>query len=235
MSIISRFSDMGDHAVVGGNERDALAQTLLDVGPEAPTLCTGWTAQDICIHLVIFERRPDAWFGHLTGDRHDAARRYYDGMIQVERQRPWPELVQRLRSGPRFGPLALDAIRDRMFLREYTIHHEDVRRANGMTPRTGIDGIQEAAWSKLPGFARIIAPKDLGVQAVWPGHGSQQLREGDTTVTITGEPLEILLHVFGRPQVAQVELAGSDADLERFGPGELVSRPALPRMRTTSG
>ena len=229
MSTLSRFTDMRNHAQVGATERDALARTLLEVGPDAPTLCVGWSARDICIHLVIFERRPDAWFGHLMGDRNDTARRYYDGMVERVRSREWTALVEQLRRGPRFGPLALDGVRDRMFLREYTIHHEDVRRANSLPPRTDIEGIQTAVWSKLPGFARLTEPADLGVQAVWPGRSSQTLRAGTPSVTLTGEPLEVLLYMFGRQQVAQVEIGGAPEDVARFGTGAMVSRPALPR------
>ncbi|MCW2529465.1 MAG: hypothetical protein JWM76_4325 [Pseudonocardiales bacterium] len=234
--MLSRFADMRTQAETGAAEREAFARTLLEVGPDVTTLCAGWSARDVCIHLVIFERRPDAWFGHIMGDRNERARRYYDGMVDRERARSWTSLVDRFRAGPKVGPLALDSIRNRMFLREYTIHHEDVRRANGMAARTGIDPIQEAVWSKLPGFVRLTQPADLGVKASWPGRAEQTLREGEpavnavNAVTLTGEPLEILLYMFGRPQVAEVEIGGAPEDVVRFGTGAMVSRPALPRM-----
>jgi uncharacterized protein (TIGR03085 family) len=214
----------------GAAEREAFAKTLLEVGPDAPSCCEGWSARDVCIHLVLFERRPDAWFGHLMGDHNEQARQYYDGMVEHERDRSWPSLVDRFRAGPSFGPLALNAVRNRMFLREYTIHHEDVRRANGMPRRTDIDAIQEAMWSKLPGFIRIVRPSDLGVDAVWPGRDQTTLRQGNSVVTLTGEPLEILLLIFGRTSVAQVEKTGSPDALRRFGTIDGAKRPSLPRM-----
>jgi uncharacterized protein (TIGR03085 family) len=228
--MLSRFADMRTQAETGAAEREAFARTLLEVGPDVTTLCAGWSARDVCIHLVIFERRPDAWFGHIMGDRNERARRYYDGMVERERARSWRSLVDRFRAGPKFGPLALDSVRNRMFLREYTIHHEDVRRANGMKIRTDIDPIQEAVWSKLPGFIRLTQPAELGVRTIWPGRAEQTLREGEPAVTLTGEPLEILLYMFGRPQVAEVQIGGAPADVARFGTGAMVSRPALLRM-----
>jgi len=230
MSMASRFADMYGHDRTGAAEREAFAETLLEVGPDAPSCCEGWSARDVCIHLVLFERRPDAWFGHMMGDHNERARRYYDGMVQRERERDWPGLVRRFRAGPSVGPLALGAVRNRMFLREYTIHHEDVRRANGMPPRTGIDLVQEAMWSKLPGFVRIVRPSDVGIEAVWPDRDRATLRHGEPAVTLTGEPLEILLLIFGRTSVARVDKSGPPDAVDRFGMIDTAKRPALPRM-----
>ncbi|WP_010474195.1 maleylpyruvate isomerase family mycothiol-dependent enzyme, partial [Streptomyces somaliensis] len=46
-------------------ERLVLADLLEAVGPEAPTLCDGWTTRDLAAHLVVRERRPDAAAGVL--------------------------------------------------------------------------------------------------------------------------------------------------------------------------
>lgn len=35
-------------------------------GPDAPTLCEGWTARDLAAHLVVRERRLDAAPGILV-------------------------------------------------------------------------------------------------------------------------------------------------------------------------
>jgi len=41
---------------------------LLDkTGPDAPTLCSGWTTGDLAAHLVLREHRPDAAAGVLGG------------------------------------------------------------------------------------------------------------------------------------------------------------------------
>ena len=44
-------------------ERRRFADELLAVGPDAPTLCTGWAARDLAAHVVLRDRRPDAMPG----------------------------------------------------------------------------------------------------------------------------------------------------------------------------
>ena len=41
-------------------EREALADALASAGPDAPTLCEGWTAHDLAAHLIAREHRPDS-------------------------------------------------------------------------------------------------------------------------------------------------------------------------------
>ena len=47
-------------------ERAALVQTMTATGPDAPTLCEGWTTKDLAAHLVIRERRLDATPGIMV-------------------------------------------------------------------------------------------------------------------------------------------------------------------------
>ena len=39
-------------------EREKLAQLLVEKGPDAPTLCAGWTTADLAAHLYLRERKP---------------------------------------------------------------------------------------------------------------------------------------------------------------------------------
>src|SRR4051812_36111592 len=39
-------------------ERTALRDTLRATGPDAPTLCEGWTARDLAAHVVVREHAP---------------------------------------------------------------------------------------------------------------------------------------------------------------------------------
>ena len=50
---------------VAQRERAALVATMRSVGPDAPTLCEGWTTRDLAAHLVIREYRVDAAPGIL--------------------------------------------------------------------------------------------------------------------------------------------------------------------------
>ena len=78
-------------------ERNALCDLLLSVGPDAPTLCEGWTAADLAAHLITRERRPDAAAGLVV-----TALAGYTDRVQrgVRDAKEWPDLVAQLRSGP---------------------------------------------------------------------------------------------------------------------------------------
>ena len=94
---------MSSHA---RSERRALADLLLEVGPDAPTLCEGWSTGDLAAHLVIRERRPDAAAGILVKPLAGYTERVQK---QVRQGRSWPQLVETIRSGPplplRLGPV----------------------------------------------------------------------------------------------------------------------------------
>jgi uncharacterized protein (TIGR03085 family) len=211
-------------------ERDALRDLFLELGPDAPTLCDGWTTSDIAVHLVVCEARPHAWLAVPMGDRVPALRRYFDRMVEHERARGWAGLVGRVRSGAAYGPTANAWFRDRMMFREFLVHHEDVRRANGRGPRTDVDVQQERAWQKVPSFAKrmldVKAP--YGMQLVHPDGRTHTVREGSPVVQLTGEPIEQLLYVFGRTGVARVDIVG-DADALRVRDTSALA--ALPRVR----
>ena len=42
-------------------ERADLADLLGTLGPDAPTRCEGWTTAHLAAHLVVRDRRPDAY------------------------------------------------------------------------------------------------------------------------------------------------------------------------------
>ena len=49
------------------DERLALSALLEATGPDAPTLCAGWTTGDLAAHLVLRERLLDAAAGVMGG------------------------------------------------------------------------------------------------------------------------------------------------------------------------
>ena len=62
------------------SERAGLADTLASVGPDAPTLCAGWTTTDLALHVVLRERldpanpeRERPWLGFSEGSNDAAA------------------------------------------------------------------------------------------------------------------------------------------------------------------
>ncbi len=52
----------------GGPDRAALAAELEAAGPDAPTLCEGWTTRHLAAHVVLRESRPDATPGMTSPD-----------------------------------------------------------------------------------------------------------------------------------------------------------------------
>lgn len=136
-------------------ERAALLATLRAVGPDAQTLCAGWTTADIAAHIVVSER---AWGLPMVlgyGLRRAlpqtmvvrAMRRLQSvGDRQTARTatRPWDWLRCRLAAGPP-PPYRWRSVAPIRFIEEW-IHHEDVRRANGLPPRPTSPAIDDALW-----------------------------------------------------------------------------------------
>ncbi len=79
------------------DERRALCALLDETGPEAPTMCEGWTTLDLAAHLVLREHRPDAAAGMLGGP----LARYTDRVRnKIAARTPYARLVQIIRDGP---------------------------------------------------------------------------------------------------------------------------------------
>ena len=193
-------------------ERWALCDTFARVGPDAPTLCEGWTAADVAAHFILVERRPDAAPGIALGGpfaRHTARVMEqqkaggFDAMVDRLR-RPLPLLMRK-------GPAAV------VNANHHLIHHEDVRRANGEGPRRLDRDLDEVAWSMLAVAARLAMRRvPVGVEAVAPDGRHRVMRKGAPMVTVSGEPSEITLFCNGRTDAASVELSGPDEAVERL-------------------
>ena len=86
-----------------------------------------------------------------------------------------------------------------------------------MDPRTGIDDLQDELWTlfvRLARFALRGVPDGVGVEVARPGGQARGLKQGGRTVSITGEPLELLLWAYGRGAHAEVAFDGEPADVE---------------------
>jgi uncharacterized protein (TIGR03085 family) len=200
-------------------ERRSLCDTLLTTGPDAPTLCEGWTTRDLATHLILREHRPDAELA-----RHvPALRGYAEGVRSAWSGTSWPDLVGQVRAGaPPWHPARLARVDEAMNTAELFVHHEDVLRARpGWAPRALPDGLEAALWGSLRSASRLALRRaPVGVELVAPGHGRQQAHRGSPTVRVQGPPSELLLFVFGRREQALVDLDGPDAavDLLRGSP-----------------
>ncbi len=191
-------------------ERSALCDTFETVGPDAPTLCSPWRTRDLAAHLVIREGRPDAALGMFVPPLAGRARRVQDGYAAE----PWPELVERVRTGPpSWSPTRLEPVDTVVNLAEMFLHHEDVlRAAPGWDPRLLPGDLEQGLWSVLTRTGRLLFRRSpVGVVLVTPTYGRRLVRtppSGAGSVVLRGTPGELLLHASGRQRVARVTVEG---------------------------
>ena len=182
-------------------ERTTLCDLLLELGPEAPTLCEGWTTADLAAHLVVRERRPDTGPGLVWPPM--AA--HTDKVRLVVRDRtPWEKLVETVRRGP---PLVLRPFDGAMNTIEYFIHVEDVRRASlGWEPRDISQELADALWVRVGagGMAKKV-PATIVITS--PGRTDKERGSGPRLL-VTGEPGELTMFGAGRQEAARVEVSG---------------------------
>ena len=212
-------------------ERLALCALLDETGPDAPTLCEGWTTGDLAAHLVLREHRPDAAAGVTGGPLAG-----YTARVQQRiRQRvPFPDLVRIIRSGPpRLSLMALPGMDERLNAVEFFVHHEDVRRAaDGWEPRALRSGESDMLWGRLR-LARLLLRKapvgvELARDDVGPvtdntgtddtGGVSYRITAKNATpaVTVVGSPAELTLWVMGRRAAARVRMDGIQAAVNKL-------------------
>lgn len=191
-------------------ERRALVMAMTAAGPEAPTLCGGWTVKDLAAHLVVRERRPDAAPGILIKPLAG----YLDSVQAKAARRPFTDLLEQIRTGPPWwSPLRpVDAVAN---LTEMFVHHEDVRRAEpGWEPRELTAQDEDQLWNTLRRMARMSYRK-APVTVVLATPGGERVtvhRAGSSEVVLTGAPSELVLHAFGRNEV-RLEAAGAAEDV----------------------
>ncbi|EME98261.1 TIGR03085 family protein [Streptomyces mobaraensis NBRC 13819 = DSM 40847] len=190
-------------------ERLLLADLLETAGPNAPTLCQGWSARDLAAHVVVRERRSDAAAGALFKPLAARLER-----VQAEfAAKPYEELIQLIRTGPpRTSPFALKQIDEAANTVEFYVHTEDVRRAQpDWTPRELDPVFADALWARLEKMARVLGRKaPVGVVLRRPDGRTAVGNRGVPVVTVTGEPGELTLFAFGRQSAARVELEGDE-------------------------
>jgi len=187
-------------------ERAALVATMRTTGPDAPTLCEGWTTRDLAAHLVVREGRLDAAPGialpFLAGYTDKVQRK-------TAASTDWDELLTKIASGPPLlSPFKLiDAVAN---MDEMFIHHEDVRRAQtGWEPRA-LDADTAAGLRRQLSFMARMTMGNV------PARVTLQTPDGEAVavvgkgpaLTVTGDVGELTLFVAGRDEA---QLTFSDA------------------------
>jgi uncharacterized protein (TIGR03085 family) len=192
-------------------ERRALADLLDRLGPDAPTCCAGWTTAHLSAHLVVRDRRPDALPGYgaeQTGTGGPLASWSHRLEDRLRETTPYAAVVARVRSGPRpWSPLAWPVVSHVLNTTEFAIHHEDVRRAQPeWEPRDLPRAAQDELWSATALFARRAAGRrGLVLRRTDVPGAEKQVGAGGRTVE--GEPMELLLWLSGRRDVARVSVS----------------------------
>lgn len=196
-------------------ERTALADLLVDLGPDEPTLCVGWRTRDLAAHLVLRERRPDAAAGIVLAPLAGHTARVQRALAA----RPYLELVGMLRR----PPLVLAPFDEAMNTFEFFVHHEDVRRAQPRSqPRELPAGLPAKLWQQLRRSARLALRRfPAAVVLVAPGRGEERAGAGGPEVRVTGDPGELAMFVSGRQAAAHVELTGPSELTERLSEAQL--------------
>jgi uncharacterized protein (TIGR03085 family) len=182
-------------------ERAELAALLTEVGPNHPTLDEGWVTADLLEHLLVRERRPQAF----VAGKLPLLSSWPERVGATYRRLPWNRQVGLFRNGPPwFTPYRISAL-DRAFnTGEFFIHHEDVRRGvpgwtvRDLDPHT-TQVLTKLALGPLTSFAlRTYRDRDLRFRLQLPDGRERVVLTGQLEVTLTGEPGELVLWASGR-------------------------------------
>ncbi|MGH9096400.1 MAG: maleylpyruvate isomerase family mycothiol-dependent enzyme [Acidimicrobiales bacterium] len=208
-----------------------LYDTLASSGPEAPTLCGGWTTSVLAAHVVATQkgRGIPVFLAFVTGliaittlgPLRPVAQRQFGRLMDHELARGYPALLRELHRGPpltyQFPGFAW------VRLWEIWIHHEDVRRANGGSPRQSAPKVESILW-RMVAMIGITQGRRFGSNGVVARSSNRRairLHCGSPEVHIVGAPGEVLLFLNGRKKTAAVQLEG---------PAHAVSEVAMAQL-----
>jgi uncharacterized protein (TIGR03085 family) len=192
------------------HERTALVDALTELGPDAPTLCEGWTTKDMAAHVYVREHRPDAALGVLPlGPLSAYTERVMASTLRVH---GYDEVLRRLRTP---APLVrLTRAEEAINTVEFFVHTEDVRRPNKMDARDMPEEFERKIWSRLSKQARMSFRRAKVRVRLEPTVGAPvEVGKGEL-VTVRGKPSEILLLAFNRTNDAKVDLDGNVAAVD---------------------
>ncbi len=192
-------------------ERARLADELQSAGPDAPTLCSGWSTRDLAAHVVLRERRPDASPGIVFGPMSGHTRHVQAGLAAG----PWPELVAKVRNRP---PFVIGPLDDLFNTTEFFVHTEDVRRARPDWAPLPEDARREGVlWRVLRSRGRAFFRRaPVGVVLALPDGRTHTVNNGEPAVTLTGPASELLLYAYGRKAQARVQVGGDPDAVRSF-------------------
>ena len=199
-------------------ERARLVALFHELGPDAPTLCEGWTTRDLAAHLWVRENRPDAAAGMFV----PALAGRLDNAMAQAKGRDFDELVDAWgRGASKYNPLRYAD--SKVNFAEHYVHLEDVRRANGQTtPRDFSDVVSDEMYSTLGMLAKRMLSKSAQPVALFAAgyprilvadkHGVAA--NGGAVVRVSGTVGELILWTYGR-DAAEVTIEGDASAIHR--------------------
>jgi uncharacterized protein (TIGR03085 family) len=198
------------------SERHALADLMITVGPQAPTLCAGWTVKDLAAHIVMRERRPDAAAGIFMTPLRDYSEKVRKDLTSIA----WAELAHQVRTGPpTWNPMSWGPIDQAANLFEFFVHHEDVLRAEeGWQPRVLDSSLENLMMKRLRNSAWLTWRRAKVGVILTDGESSivaKRPPQHAGIVTVTGKPSELLMKSYGRSEV-MIKVTGAESDIALF-------------------
>lgn len=184
-------------------QRRALLDLMREVGPLAPTMCDGWTVQDLAAHLWVREHMlralPGIGWERFAGttERLQAETLHRKGFAEILDELERPAGLMRV-----LDPLVNAA--------EYTIHHDDVLRPLGRSLELR-DAEEEFLGKVVVALAAKAAMGQKYRLVVSPTIGKERsFGKGSHVVHVSGKPSDLLLHFSGRD--SDVEIVADDVD-----------------------
>ena len=200
---------------IATHERLLLCALAQQLGPDAPTLCEGWTVRDLVAHLLVRERSLAA-----VGIVVPPLAGLTDSAMRKEAAHDFHAMVTRLRHGPPlWSPMRLPKVGPMLNTMEFFVHHEDVRRAQPeWEPRLLPAHVENAVWrGALVTGRTFTASAPVGVVLHRSDTGEDVRVSGSRgargDVVVRGLPAELALYVYGRGDHARVELDGKPDDV----------------------
>lgn len=184
-----------------------LCDVLAAVDPTAPTLCQGWDAHDLAVHIWILKRDPLSWPGMVIPALARTARSRAE---HLKLRWSYSALIHKLRQGPSsIACMPFDGWEGhRHALGEYYIHTEDVRRSNDLPHRAPTADTEAALWLRAQRAGRQLWGRGRrAVQFNAAGNAPFVLGQGTPTAHVHGLPSEVILWIYGRDGVADVDVA----------------------------
>lgn len=189
-------------------ERRELCDLALALGPDAPTLCEGWTSSDLMAHLVVREHKPVAAAGNVVQRLSGLNQR----AMARQQARGYEVLVERYRTPAAFLRV-LPPVDEAMNGFELLVHHEDLRRGSETweprdLPADDVDLLWKRLTKGLAFFGRrlpvptVVKRADTGATAV--------AKKGPDPVTVAAPVVELVLFLFGRTAVRDLTYDGPE-------------------------